>query len=38
MGEDVAARLSDFDEDARVRDDDGQAGNDESKSEKELLG
>ena len=37
MSEDVAARLPDFDEDARVRDDDGQTRNDESESEEELL-
>ena len=38
MSEDVAARLPDFDEDATVRDDDGQTGDEESESEEELLG
>ena len=39
VSEDVAARLPDLDDEGtRVRDDDGQTGNEESESEEELLG
>lgn len=38
MRKDVTPRLPDFDVDARVRDNDGEAGDQEAESKKELLG